>query len=82
VVTLDDLHSRYHTRCDPRLNASQSLELAFIVVGGLSREGIPPAQKKGMSLAENENVTGSWMSIQHCSSTDQIISTTEHFPEP
>ena len=25
----DDLSSRYHTHCDPRLNASQALELAF-----------------------------------------------------
>ncbi|KAL6523672.1 hypothetical protein OROGR_017275 [Orobanche gracilis] len=31
TVTFDDLSSRYHTHCDPRLNASQSLELAFIV---------------------------------------------------
>ena len=27
----EDLSSRYHTACDPRLNASQSLELAFLV---------------------------------------------------
>ena len=27
----NDLHSRYHTACDPRLNASQSLELAFLI---------------------------------------------------
>ena len=26
-----DLSSRYHTHCDPRLNASQALELAFIL---------------------------------------------------
>ena len=25
-----DLSSRYHTHCDPRLNASQSIELAFL----------------------------------------------------
>jgi len=30
-VTEDDLKSRYHTYCDPRLNASQSLELAFLL---------------------------------------------------
>ncbi|MEM7290368.1 MAG: 3-deoxy-7-phosphoheptulonate synthase, partial [Pseudomonadota bacterium] len=30
-VTEEDLGSRYHTHCDPRLNASQSLELAFLV---------------------------------------------------
>ena len=27
----EDLHSRYHTACEPRLNASQSLELAFLI---------------------------------------------------
>jgi len=26
-----DLSSRYHTHCDPRLNASQALELAFLI---------------------------------------------------
>ncbi len=26
-----DLSNRYHTHCDPRLNASQSLELAFLI---------------------------------------------------
>ena len=31
AVTDEDLRSRYHTACDPRLNASQSLELAFLV---------------------------------------------------
>lgn len=30
-VTDEDLASRYHTHCDPRLNASQSLELAFLI---------------------------------------------------
>ena len=30
-VTDEDLSDRYHTACDPRLNASQSLELAFLV---------------------------------------------------
>jgi 3-deoxy-7-phosphoheptulonate synthase len=31
ALTDEDLSSRYHTACDPRLNASQSLELAFLV---------------------------------------------------
>ena len=31
AVTDEDLSSRYHTACDPRLNASQALELAFLV---------------------------------------------------
>lgn len=30
-VTDEDLSSRYHTACDPRLNANQALELAFLV---------------------------------------------------
>ena len=30
-ITSADLSSRYHTHCDPRLNASQSLELAFLI---------------------------------------------------
>ncbi|MCK5853748.1 MAG: 3-deoxy-7-phosphoheptulonate synthase, partial [Sulfurovaceae bacterium] len=30
-ITSHDLASRYHTQCDPRLNASQALELAFMV---------------------------------------------------
>jgi len=29
AITEEDLSSRYHTQCDPRLNADQSLELAF-----------------------------------------------------
>jgi len=32
-----DLHGRYETACDPRLNASQSLELAFLVAEMLRR---------------------------------------------
>ncbi|MCL1628677.1 MULTISPECIES: class II 3-deoxy-7-phosphoheptulonate synthase [Roseinatronobacter] len=31
AVSDEDLSKRYHTACDPRLNASQSLELAFLV---------------------------------------------------
>ena len=35
-VTDENLGDRYHTACDPRLNASQSLELAFLVSEELS----------------------------------------------
>ncbi len=31
AVTDEDLSDRYHTACDPRLNASQALELAFLI---------------------------------------------------
>ncbi len=33
----EDLSSRYHTACDPRLNASQSLELSFLVAEELQK---------------------------------------------
>ncbi|MEO0372705.1 MAG: 3-deoxy-7-phosphoheptulonate synthase, partial [Pseudomonadota bacterium] len=36
AVTEESLSDRYHTACDPRLNASQSLELAFLVAEELS----------------------------------------------
>ncbi len=36
AVSDEDLSSRYHTACDPRLNASQALELAFLVAEELS----------------------------------------------
>ncbi len=38
AVTDEDLSSRYHTACDPRLNASQALELAFLVAEELSSQ--------------------------------------------
>jgi 3-deoxy-7-phosphoheptulonate synthase len=34
----DRLGDRYHTHCDPRLNASQSLELAFLIAEHLKAE--------------------------------------------
>lgn len=34
-VTSEDLRNRYHTACDPRLNASQALELAFLLAEAL-----------------------------------------------
>jgi 3-deoxy-7-phosphoheptulonate synthase len=38
AVTEADLESRYHTHCDPRLNAAQSLELAFLVAQEMKEE--------------------------------------------
>ena len=38
AITETDLGARYHTHCDPRLNASQALELAFLVAEGLKAE--------------------------------------------
>ena len=37
LIDDEDLSLRYHTACDPRLNASQSLELAFLVAEQLEK---------------------------------------------
>jgi 3-deoxy-7-phosphoheptulonate synthase len=37
-ITEESLSDRYHTHCDPRLNASQSLELAFLMAEALKEE--------------------------------------------
>ena len=39
-ITPDELQDRYHTQCDPRLNASQSLELAFLIANSLKEARI------------------------------------------
>ncbi|NWG46561.1 MAG: 3-deoxy-7-phosphoheptulonate synthase class II [Alphaproteobacteria bacterium] len=44
AITEGDLSSRYHTHCDPRLNASQALELAFQVAEGIRLERRERAQ--------------------------------------
>ena len=45
AVTEASLGHRYHTHCDPRLNAEQSLELSFLVAEML-REGRDPDQAR------------------------------------
>jgi 3-deoxy-7-phosphoheptulonate synthase len=37
-ITEESLSDRYHTHCDPRLNASQALELAFLIAERLQAE--------------------------------------------
>jgi len=41
AITEADLCARYHTHCDPRLNAKQSLELAFLLAEALQDERAP-----------------------------------------
>ena len=36
-ITDSDLNDRYHTHCDPRLNANQAIELAFLIGDGLNK---------------------------------------------
>ena len=38
AITDEGLADRYQTQCDPRLNASQSLELAFLIAEALKAE--------------------------------------------
>jgi len=38
AITDEDLSARYHTHCDPRLNASQALELAFLIADSLKAQ--------------------------------------------
>ena len=44
AVSDADLRDRYHTVCDPRLNSSQALELAFLVAEELSMRHLAPTQ--------------------------------------
>jgi len=39
AIAESDLSNRYRTHCDPRLNAAQALELAFLIAGELSAGG-------------------------------------------
>ncbi|MGZ8367295.1 MAG: class II 3-deoxy-7-phosphoheptulonate synthase [Rhodoplanes sp.] len=40
AITDEDLDSRYHTFCDPRLNADQSIDLAFLLAELLKKERV------------------------------------------
>ncbi len=46
----ENLADRYHTHCDPRLNASQSLELAFLLAEELKRERAIYKQRLGVTV--------------------------------
>jgi len=41
-ISDQDLSHRYHTHCDPRLNANQALELAFLILMKLKRMQLIP----------------------------------------
>jgi 3-deoxy-7-phosphoheptulonate synthase len=38
AITYEDLSDRYHTVCDPRLNAEQSIDMAFLIAELLKQE--------------------------------------------
>ncbi len=45
AITDEALADRYHTHCDPRLNAAQSIELAFLMADELNLEATERAKK-------------------------------------
>ncbi len=47
-ITDEDLKNRYHTYCDPRLNASQALELAFLLSDYLKEEKLLSKQSSNL----------------------------------
>ncbi|UIJ73486.1 class II 3-deoxy-7-phosphoheptulonate synthase [Aurantimonas sp. HBX-1] len=48
-VLAEDLSDRYHTHCDPRLNANQALELAFLVAELLKHDhAAAPSQQQAV----------------------------------
>lgn len=46
AISAEDLHDRYHTHCDPRLNADQALELAFLLAELLKKERDAGVEKR------------------------------------
>ncbi|MCR9255355.1 MAG: 3-deoxy-7-phosphoheptulonate synthase class II [Alphaproteobacteria bacterium] len=44
MITDEGLSDRYHTHCDPRLNATQALELAFLIAGELKEQRRAPVK--------------------------------------
>ncbi|MEI6202179.1 MAG: 3-deoxy-7-phosphoheptulonate synthase class II, partial [Enhydrobacter sp.] len=45
-ITVENLNERYETQCDPRLNASQALELAFLLAEQLKSERLSVARAR------------------------------------
>ncbi|HVY21604.1 MAG TPA: 3-deoxy-7-phosphoheptulonate synthase class II [Bauldia sp.] len=49
AITEMDLHDRYHTYCDPRLNAEQAIEAAFLVAELLKKTRIANGGRKPLA---------------------------------
>ncbi len=45
AISEADLHDRYHTYCDPRLNAEQAIEMAFMVADLLKAERLAAPER-------------------------------------
>ena len=51
AISETELSDRYHTHCDPRLNADQSLELAFLMAERLKEERLHAASQQASEVA-------------------------------
>ncbi len=51
AITESGLGDRYHTHCDPRLNASQALELAFLIAEALKRRRTGETRRRAAAAA-------------------------------
>jgi len=51
AITEADLSDRYHTHCDPRLNADQALELAFLIAERLRQDRMNGVQQQSAATA-------------------------------
>ena len=46
AISETSLADRYHTHCDPRLNASQALELAFLIAEALKKKRVGEVRRR------------------------------------
>ena len=51
AISDERLGDRYHTHCDPRLNASQALELAFLIAEHLKEERLARRRRAASDVA-------------------------------
>jgi len=51
AISEADLHDRYHTYCDPRLNAEQAIEVAFLIAELLKAERIGRGRAEAAAAA-------------------------------
>jgi 3-deoxy-7-phosphoheptulonate synthase len=49
AITETGLADRYHTHCDPRLNASQALELAFLLAESLKKKRVGEVSRRAVA---------------------------------
>ena len=69
AVTEQGLADRYHTHCDPRLNASQSIELAFLLAEMLNQE----MRERDNDAAGTEEIAAAGASRATSTPADRLV---------